>query len=106
MTTVAPPTPAAANAGNMGYHEGLIMLQQHIQKSNQTMEAVRVDLREFLLQNKEAQLPTGGPTLPSGGGIPKPGARIPGNGSIVKVANDEYKCGFLYIYIQLETIAP
>ena len=85
----APATPAAANAGNMGYHEGLIMLQQHIKKSNQTMEAVRVDLREFLLQNKEAQLPTGGPTLPSGGGIPKPGARIPGNGSIVKVANDE-----------------
>ena len=99
MTTVAPPTPAAANAGNMGYHEGLIMLQQHIAKSNQTMDAVRVNLREFLLKNKEAQLPTGGPTLPSGGGIPKPGARIPGTGSIVKVNEDLQMCVLTYIYI-------
>ena len=59
------------------------MLQQHIAKSQQTMEAVRVDLREFLLKNKEAQMPRGGPVLPGGvGGIPKRGAKLPGSSPV------------------------
>ena len=73
--------------GNMGYLEGKIMLEQHLALSQQTMQAVRVDLREFLLKNKQAQLPRGGPTLPGGGGIPKMGARLPGQ-SPVAVAED------------------
>ena len=73
----------AAATGNMGYMEGLVMLQQHIAKSNQTMEAVRVDLREFLLKNKEAQMPRGGAILPGGrGGLPKQGAKLPGGSSV------------------------
>ena len=64
--------------GSMHFLEGRIMLERHIALSQQTMEAVRVDLREFLLKNKEAKLPRGGDMLPGGGGIPKIGARLPG----------------------------
>ena len=72
-----------AATGNMAYLEGLVMLEQHISKSQQTMEAVRVDLREFLLKNKEAQMPRGGPVLPSGvGGLQKNGAKLPGSSPV------------------------
>ena len=84
-TTTAPPPPGPA--GDMGFLEGKIMLERHLAMSQQTMEAVRVDLREFLLKNKQGRLPTGGAVLPMGGGIPKAGARLPGN-SPVPVANE------------------
>ena len=77
----------SAATGNMAYLEGQIMLQQHIAKSQQTMEAVRVDLREFLLQNKKAQLPRGGAMLPGGGGLPKTGARLPGTSPVPVAAS-------------------
>ena len=78
----------SAATGNMAYMEGQIMLQQHIAKSQQTMEAVRVDLREFLLQNKKAQLPRGGAMLPgTGGGLPKTGARLPGTSPVPVAAS-------------------
>ena len=65
-------------AGSMHFLEGRVILERHIALSQQTMEAVRVDLREFLLKNKEAKLPRGGVMLPGSGGIPKIGARLPG----------------------------
>ena len=64
--------------GSMHFLEGRVILERHIALSHQTLEAVRVDLREFLLKNKEAKLPRGGAMLPSGGGLPKIGARLPG----------------------------
>ena len=79
--------PAIGPGGDMSFLEGRVMLEQHFAKSQQTMEAVRVDLREFLLKNKEGRLPTGGATLPRGGGIPKVGDRLPGR-SPVPVANE------------------
>ena len=77
---------ATGLTGNMSFMEGRIMLEQHLALSQQTMEAVRVDLREFLLKNKEGRLPTGGAALPMGGGIPKAGDKLPGK-SPVPVAN-------------------
>ena len=85
MAAAAPAPPGPT--GNMGFMEGRIMLEQHLKMTQQTMEAVRVDLREFLLENKEGRLPTGGPALPGGGGIPKVGDRLPGK-SAVPVANE------------------
>ena len=77
--------------GNLGFLEGRAFLENMVKTNHDVMQSVRVDLKSFLARHGDARLPTGGASLPAGGGIPKFGYKIPGGR--VKAADDDDKKG-------------
>ena len=66
------------NKGNMGYGEGLKLLEQMVKQNQLVRDQMKMDLREFMKSNLHGNFAPGSLNFPRGGGLPVQGYRLPG----------------------------
>lgn len=64
--------------GNMGYGEGLKLLEQMVKQNHLVQDQMKMDLREFMKSNLHGNFTPGSLNFPRGGGLPVQGYRLPG----------------------------
>jgi hypothetical protein len=69
--------------GNMGYGEGLKLLEQMVKQNQLVRDQMKMDLREFMKSNLHGNFAPGSLNFPRGGGLPVQGYRLPGSLSAV-----------------------
>ena len=69
--------------GNMGYGEGLKLLEQMVKQNQLVRDQMKMDLREFMKSNLHGNFAPGSLKFPRGGGLPVQGYRLPGAVSAV-----------------------
>ena len=69
--------------GGMGYNDGVSILNQLVMQRQSVLEQVKADLTEMFKTPLRGNFPKGNGGLPTGGGLPKQGAHLPGQANIM-----------------------
>lgn len=69
--------------GGMGYNDGVSILNQLVMQRQSVLEQVKADLTEMFKTPLRGNFPKGNVGLPTGGGLPKRGAHLPGQANIM-----------------------